>query len=168
MLDFERASALHKKVEKVSSILRGLPELPRKLSELHAVIVQPAAAKQSVALFVVRGGRIAGPAFLHFAEMQSQPRSIEEILREMLGSTDAAGAAQGDGPTSREQADSLSDHLSLIARWYYGKPRIGEIFFPQPARGVSGKSEWPVRRISRACSRILSPQPPADDAASPA
>ena len=167
-LDFERAATNHKKVEKVAGILRGLPELPRKLSELHAVIVQPAAEDQSVALFVVRSGRIADPVFLRFAEMQSQPRSMEEILREMLGGTDADGAGPDDVPTSREQIDALSDHVSLIARWYYGKPRIGEIFFPQPARGVSGKSEWPVRRISRACSRILSPQPPADDAASQA
>jgi len=39
----------------------------------------------------------------------------------------------------------LSDHLSLLRRWYYRpeKQRRGEIFFPNADGG------WPVRRILR-------------------
>jgi len=51
----------------------------------------------------------------------------------------------------------LPEHLSLLARWFYSKPREGEIFF----RGA----DWPYRRILRACSRLLSP--PAPEAPAP-
>ncbi len=36
-LDFERAAALHKRLEKVSAVLRGLPELARRIDDLDAV-----------------------------------------------------------------------------------------------------------------------------------
>jgi hypothetical protein len=37
--------------------------------------------------------------------------------------------------------------LSLVSRWFYSKPREGEIFFRE--------KDWPYRRILRACSRLL-------------
>ena len=52
-----------------------------------------------------------------------------------------------------------SDHLSLLARWFYGKPRIGEIFFPEKGPSARSGKGWPYRRILRACSRLLNPQP---------
>jgi hypothetical protein len=44
----------------------------------------------------------------------------------------------------------LSEHLWLVARWFYSNPRTGEIFFRE-------KNDWPYRRILRACSRLLAP-----------
>jgi hypothetical protein len=44
----------------------------------------------------------------------------------------------------------LTEHLCLISRWFYSKPRDGEILFRT--------ADWPYRRILRACSRILNPQ----------
>jgi excinuclease UvrABC nuclease subunit len=167
-LDFERAAALHKKLEKVAGVLRGVPELPRPIGELDAILLQPAAEENAVVLFAVQSGRIAEPFVLRFAELQSEPRSVEEILREALpsprphsSSTSAAGAERADlriGPYETERnLPELADHLALLARWYYGKPRIGEIFFARPARGVSRQPEWPLRRIIRAASRLLNP-----------
>lgn len=144
-LDFERAAALHKRLEKVNDVLRGLPELARRVEELDAVILQPAAEEQSVAVFAVRGGRLAQPFFLRFAELASQPRSAEEILREQLGAA-----------TADPRAD-LGEHLGLIARWYYSSPRQGEIFF-RAATSERSEGDWPYRRILRACSRLLAPQ----------
>jgi hypothetical protein len=48
----------------------------------------------------------------------------------------------------------LSEHLWLVARWFYSNPREGEIFFRE--------KDWPYRRILRACSRLLAPKPEAD------
>src|SRR5262249_20263445 len=62
-LHFERAAALHRKLEKVAEILSGLGELARQVDELDAVVLQPAAEGNTVALFAVRGGRIADPFF---------------------------------------------------------------------------------------------------------
>ena len=47
----------------------------------------------------------------------------------------------------------LSEHLWLVARWFYSNPRSGEIFFRE-------KNDWPYRRILRACSRLLAPPEP--------
>jgi hypothetical protein len=46
------------------------------------------------------------------------------------------------------QAD-LSEHLWLLARWFYSNPRQGEIFFRA--------NTWPYRRMMRACARLLAP-----------
>jgi excinuclease UvrABC nuclease subunit len=149
--DFERAAALHKKIEKVSGVLRGLSELARKVDELDAVILQPAVEESSIAVYVVRAGLIADPFYLRFAELASQPRSVEQIIREHV--EPAVPVANIESPTieSRAAGIELADHLSLLARWYYSKPRVGEVFFPEKG--------WPYRRILRACSRLLAPQP---------
>ena len=136
-LDFERAAALHKKVEKLDEVLRGQPEITRRIQDLHAVILQRAAEEQAVGVFAVSGGRLAEPFFLRFAEIASQPRSAEQIFRDYLESP----ANRGNG--------ELAEHLSLVSRWFYSKPREGEIFFRE--------KDWPYRRILRACSRLLAP-----------
>src|SRR6202047_2750843 len=41
-LDFERAAAVHRRIEKAGEVLRGLPELARQLEDLNAVILQRA------------------------------------------------------------------------------------------------------------------------------
>ena len=144
-LDFERAAALHKRLDKVNDVLRGLPELVRRIEELHAVILQRSAEEQAVAVFAVCGGRLAEPFFLRFAELASQPRSAEEILREQLAAV-----------TPEARAD-LGEHLALVARWYYSSPREGEIFFRSAVKD-RGEQDWPYRRILRGCSRLLAPR----------
>src|ERR1017187_10754824 len=57
-LDFERAAAVHRRIEKAAEALRGLPELARRLEDLNAAVLQRAAEKNTVAVFVVRSGRI--------------------------------------------------------------------------------------------------------------
>ncbi len=81
-LDFERAAAVHRRIEKAAEALRAQPELARKLDGLHAVVLQRAAEEKTVAVFAVRGGRIEEPRLLRFAELASEPRSVEQILRE--------------------------------------------------------------------------------------
>jgi excinuclease ABC subunit C len=152
--DFEHAAAIHKKHEKVGGVLRHLPDLPRRLDQLEAVILQPATAEGTVAAYRVNAGTIADPFQVNFRELSAQPRSVEEILREYLES----------GSPPEPLAGPLVDHLSLLARWYYSKPRVGEIFFPEGASGAA----WPYRRIIRACARVLGPQallPPGPSAA---
>src|SRR5438045_4192485 len=110
-LDFERAAALHKKVEKLDEVLRGRPELTRRIQDLDAVILQRTAEEQTIGVYGVRGGRLAEPFSLRFAEMASQPRSAEQIFREHFEAEPAT--TNGD----------LGEHLWLVARWYYSNPR---------------------------------------------
>ncbi|HEX4001255.1 MAG TPA: hypothetical protein VHX36_01310 [Candidatus Acidoferrales bacterium] len=168
-LDFERAAALHKRLDKVSAALRGLPELARRVQDLDAVILERAAEEKTVAVFPLRGGTIDEPLFLRFGEISSNPRSVESMVRERLEAPDSQPAEKSAGtepgaaaqPESnwreryglREAPAELGEHLSLVARWFYSKPREGEILFRD--------GEWPYRRILRACARLLAPPGPA-------
>ncbi len=167
-LDFERAAAVHRRVEKATEALRGLPDLARRIDDLNAVVLQRAAEENTIAVFVVRAGRIDEPRLLRFSEMAGESRSVEQILREWLeGGPD--GASPSVHPSaSRQNYRELEDQLSLLARWFHKKPRAGEIFFrestaraasaaPQDEARTRRNSEWPYRRILRGCSRLLAP-----------
>ena len=144
-LDFEKAATMHKKLEKLADVLRGQPELARKIQDLDAVILQRAPEARSVALFAVRGGRMAEPFVLQFGET-SAPRSAEETVRNYLQSVMSTSLP----PVSPRQSSSeLGEHLWLLARWFYSNPREGEIFFRD--------KDWPYRRILRGCTRLLAP-----------
>jgi excinuclease ABC subunit C len=194
-LDFERAAALHKRLEKVSGALRGLPELARRVEDLDAVILQRAAEEKTIIVFPFHAGILGEPLFLRFAEIASEPRSVEAILREHLqpGERPAELKANPAEPESTEGSQTevqlaepspeasalelpatfqsryglqtastdLPEHLSLLARWFYSKPREGEIFFRA--------KDWPYRRILRACARLLAPpaSPPVGTAPEP-
>ncbi len=85
-LDFEKAARLHQRVEKVRAVAQQAAALVRPVSELDAIIIQPAVPQGAevgqtstkpeklsnralrseashVAVFLVRGGRILGPGF---------------------------------------------------------------------------------------------------------
>jgi hypothetical protein len=128
-----------------------------------------------VAAYRVQGGRLCEPFFLPFREIASHPRSAEQIFRNYLDAAadsasvpqlpmDVASGAEPSGtspmlellPLSKGE---LSEHLWLVARWFYSHPRTGEIFFRE-------KNDWPYRRILRACSRLLAPpEPPKEPVA---
>lgn len=64
----------------------------------------------------------------------------------------AALEAKASAPTDMA---TLSDHLSLLRRWYYRpeKQRVGEVFFPRD------DGSWPVRRILRGAARMALGEP---------
>jgi excinuclease ABC subunit C len=180
-LDFEHAAGLHKRLEKASSVLRALPGLTRKIEDLNIVILQRAPDPTTIAAFPVRGGILKEPIFLRFGELSSEPRSVEAILRAGLEENEgenfqAATALYenlitegGHAAATRSPAEAkrrfglratpyeLSEHLSLIGRWFYSNPREGEILFRE--------ADWPYRRILRACARLLAR--PADSTQAP-
>lgn len=156
-LDFERAAALHKRIEKVAGAFRGVPEIARRIDELDTVILTRAAEPKTILVFPVRAGMLSPPIFLRFGEISGDPRSVETLLRGELESgappPKAEKGTETEAPDWRKEyalrsaAPELPEHLALIARWFYSKPREGEIFFRDAV--------WPYRRILRACSRLL-------------
>ena len=168
-LDFERAAAVHRRIEKAAEALRGLPDLARRLEDLNAVILQRAAEENAIAVFIVRAGHIDDPRILRFGELASEPRSVEQILREWLAAPADASPQTAKAAAFQYGLRELEDQLSLLVRWYQKKPRLGEIFFreatarttaasaTQDESSARRNSEWPYRRILRACSRLLAP-----------
>ncbi len=133
-----------------------------------------------MAVFPLLGGLLAEPLFLRFGEISSQPRSVEAILRNALhpqmdtdkhrsekpseGAGDFEASEQRGGNLRgayglRAAPGELAEHLALVARWFYSKPREGEIFFRE--------GEWPYRRLLRACSRLLAPEASSPGGAPP-
>jgi excinuclease ABC subunit C len=187
-LDFERAAASHKRVEKIKGALRALPDVARRVDKLDAVILQRGASEKSVIAFPLIAGILSEPILLDFADL-SEPKSVEAMLRQALEANAAEGCterksdvkgeespvdgaggrqqsavvkqeASSDGESLREAYGlhaapaELSEHLWLVARWFYSKPREGEILFRQ--------KEWPYRRVLRACARLLAPPTPLE------
>jgi excinuclease ABC subunit C len=193
-LNFEKAAALHKRLEKVSGTLRGWGELTRRIDEIDAVILQRGAEEKTIVVFPARAGILAEPLFLRFAELSTEPKSVEGMLRSVLDPQTSfprgkSDASKVDSPPEINSADQsqeesaspqshaqrsdvpaanrsryglqaappeLAEHLSLLSRWFYSKPREGEILFRE--------GSWPYRRILRACNRLLAPrQGPAQE-----
>lgn len=146
-LDFEKAAAIHKKLEKLDDALRGRPELARRIQDLDVVVLQRAVDEHSVVFFAMRGGRLAEPFYLRFGDT-GKPASAEETVRDYLESVANAGIPANANVW--QSATELSEHLGMLARWYFSSPREGEIFFRD--------KDWPYRRILRACSRLLAPK----------
>lgn len=61
-LDFEKAGAIHRRIEKARSAADLASGAVHSLASFDAILVQPAAEPGDVALFRIRGGIISGPA----------------------------------------------------------------------------------------------------------
>jgi excinuclease UvrABC nuclease subunit len=146
-MDYEKAAAIHKKLEKLDDVLRGKPDLSRRIQDLDVVVLQRAVDEHTVVFFGVHGGRLAEPFYLRFGDT-GKPASAEETVRDYLEGVLATAPAANVSP--RQSAAELGEHLALLSRWFFSSPRAGEIFFRE--------KDWPYRRILRACSRLLSPK----------
>lgn len=147
-LDFEGAAAQHAKIGKVKGISAACDGICGRLDRLDAVMVQPSAEKNSVALFRFHGGHLAGPiAFTPEPENANQP--AETRIR---------AALEQPGPVRLHSAQRFSEELAILKRWYYRTHKTGEIFFA----GKDG--ELPMRRIVRGVGRVWrgEKQPAAD------
>jgi excinuclease ABC subunit C len=145
-LDFENAAALHARVEKLKPVLAQLPEIVHRIDVLNAVIVQPSTAKESVALFRVDAGRIAGPANFSIQPPEhTKSQSMESRVAQALDAVPASTA-----PSSLE----AMEHLAILKRWYYRGTRLGEIFF------ADDNGAFPMRRIVRGIARVYRGEKP--------
>ena len=183
-LDFERAAALHARIDKVKAAVSGLPEIVRRIDRLHALIVQPSATPETVALFEVCGGAIEGPALFSVQQMLHPNPAAGSTslyayphLPQAAPEESARAGAQKSFDTrvleaiaSIEKREKLSnsercEELALLKQWYYRSSRVGEICF------ADEQEDCPVRRIVRGISRVYrgerQTETPSDPAAHP-
>jgi excinuclease ABC subunit C len=183
-MKFEKAAALHAQWQKVKAAQTLVDWIVRPIPKLRAVIIQTAALQpdehpEQAALFLLNGGCILGPERLSTlgvravreqtsvgSSLFAQPLMLQAVP---LEGTLTSGTAT-DSPEARatnalavlEEKISdtndlalLSDHLSLLRRWYYRpeKQRLGSIFLP------NDDGSWPVRGILRGAARIVLGEP---------
>jgi excinuclease ABC subunit C len=166
-LEFEQASSLHAKVEKVKTIARGFDEITRRLDQLDAVIVQPSAQPDHVSLFRFANGQFVGPGQFSVlgmlpavANAQSgdsslfgQPIMLQPVPEagEAALPTHSERLAEGVdalAPARQAAASAFAEQLAILKRWYFRSHRLGEIFFR------NAKGEWPLRKMLNGVSRV--------------
>jgi excinuclease ABC subunit C len=179
-LDFEQASQLHAKLQKVQAVAGLASPAVHQLSRLSALVLQPAAEEDSVAVFLLSQGMLAGPAFysvqgmrlhneqsgstslfVHPVAVQAVPLSgdsgtgpaVQTVSRDILDERlDHALADLHLKATAKATSQIISDHLCLFSRWFYRAQahRIGEVFF------ANEDGSFPRKQILRAISRVYS------------
>jgi excinuclease ABC subunit C len=182
-MQFEKAAALHAQWQKVKAAQALADWIVRPIPKLRAVIVQAAAPKEDhmedAALFLLDGGCLLGPERLSTlgvravkeqtsvgSSLFAQPLMLQAVPLEGEPAADSAVNSPENRATHaltvlEEKAGKpndlalLSDHLSLLRRWYYRpeKQRVGEIFLPNEDRA------WPIRRILRGAARMVLGEP---------
>jgi hypothetical protein len=169
-----------------AELVQPIPALRAVIVQKAAPIETDAAASEA-AVFLLYSGCLAGPARLSTlgvravkeqtsvgSSLFAQPLMLQAVPLED-GTPSTLPATAPDSPETRAanllcaleerigdptDVALLSDHLSLLRRWYYRpeKQRTGEIFFP------NANHEWPLRRILRGAARMVlgEPAPIAD------
>ncbi|MBB5341221.1 excinuclease ABC subunit C [Tunturiibacter gelidoferens] len=188
-MKFEKAAALHAQWQKVKAAQALADWIVRPIPRLKAIIVQTAAQEtehaEQAAAFLLNGGCIVGPerlSTLGVRAVREQTSVGSSLFAQplMLQAVPLGGeSTASDSPENRaayvlslleKRAEPssdlalLSDHLSLLRRWYYRpeKQRNGEIFFPNEDGGDKGA--WPIRKILRGAARMVlgDPKPMAE------
>ena len=139
-LEFENASALHARLDKLKPVLSQLPDVVNRIDRLSGVMVQRSVSPESINFFRIDAGSIFGPAsFAIQSAEHTKSQSMESRVLEAL----ASFPAQTTGTTLETM-----EHLALLKRWYYRSSRVGEIFF------VDEKGALPMRRLVRGIARV--------------
>jgi excinuclease ABC subunit C len=148
-LAFEDAAALHARLDKLAPVLQQMPEAVHRIDQMHALIVQKSVQPESVALFRVDAGAIAGP--------QPFPISGAEHTKSQSMEARIQAALAEFPPAEPRSAIERMEHLAILKRWFYRGTRTGEIFF------ADRKRELPMRRIVRGIGRVYKGEAPESD-----
>lgn len=159
-------------------LVRVIPEL--KACIVQPAAEQESVHTEEAAVFLLEGGCLSGPERMSTlgvravreqtsvgSSLFAQPLMLEAVpLATEDASSEAGVPVVSDSPEERAarvlqelasrrvgpgEMSSLSDHLSLLRRWYYRpeKGREGDIFLP------NADGSWPLRKILRGAARTV-------------
>jgi hypothetical protein len=179
-MEFERAAAIHQRMQKVQAVAHLANEAVRPLAELSGILVQPSAELGHVALFALRRGVWSGPTLYSTVGMRlanersgssslfAHPVALEpvplegpiwagkDVLESRLEEALSVLVEPAPRPVSSQ---TLADHLALFTRWFY-RPTVkssGEMMFAGEDGEVARKPL--LRAISRVAARASSANP---------
>ena len=156
-MEFEAAASIHARLDKLAPVLQQLPEFVRRIDQANAIIVQKSVQgsqrPESVALFRVDAGALAGPLdFPISGGEHTKSQSMEARIQAALTAFPAAKPAT---------AIERMEHLAILKRWCYRGTRTGEIFF------ADAKGELPMRRLVRGIGRVYKGEAPESEIPKP-
>ena len=185
-MEFEKAASLHAQWQKVKAAASLADSIVQPIPNLQALIVQEAAKledhAEEAAVFLLKNGCLIGPERLSTlgvravkeqtsvgSSLFAQPLMLQAVPLEgepVTSTNSPEERAKAVIESLEKKAGTapdlavLSDHLSLLRRWYYRpeKQRKGEIFQPNP------DGAWPLRRMLRGAARMVigDPKPMAE------
>jgi excinuclease UvrABC nuclease subunit len=186
-LDFEQAARLHQRLEKLNDALRRRPDLAKKVTDLHAIILERGADPGSVVLFRVWAGELFGPATLSLDERVASPASLDRQLQTLLDSlrprlepgrhagapaaTPATAAARSDAPASTSSAElrassdsrSPSSTPQPLPPWEH-LAILARWYYSSFREGefvmLNRAEEIPHARLIRSCRKLTTSQAP--------
>jgi excinuclease ABC subunit C len=180
-MEFERAAAIHQRMQKVQTVAHLASEAVHPLAQLSGVLVQPSAELDHVALFALRRGVWSGPALYSILGMRlanersgssslfAHPFALEPVPLEgtpVIAAKDLLEARLEEALSTLAQSapksvssQTLSDHVALFTQWFY-RPTArstGEMIFAGADGEVARKPL--LRAISRVAAKANSANP---------
>lgn len=137
-LRFEDAAREHKRLEKVEAALKLRDELATDLDQLFGVAVTRSGEPESVCLWFVTGGCFTEPRVFSYAASGGESVSLDRRLKELAAGVEAV----------KLSAQRRSEHLALLARWFYSSWRDGEWL------SFDSLEKIPYRRLVHAIHRV--------------
>lgn len=182
-LAFEDAAALHERVQKVEAVRALVPELVQPMSQLRAVVLQPSAQADEVAVFLFERGSIRGPVGFSTIGMRiqneqsgssslfAQPMALEPVPEEQGSGIRDQGSEK---PVSTKVARTMletrmegvlaeleKDHAAPSATVRQGHLALLKRWYYRPEVKREGEvcfpdaeGHWPIRALLRSAGRI--------------
>jgi excinuclease ABC subunit C len=171
-MEFERAAAIHQRMQKVQGVAQLASEAVRPLAQLSGILVQPSSELDKVALFALQRGVWHGPALYSIlgirlanersgsSSLFAHPVAVEAIpldgpaalpSKDLLEARLEAALSELAVPAGKPvSSQTVSDHVSLFAQWFYRSTArtTGEILFAR------SDGEVPRKPLLRAISRV--------------
>lgn len=122
-MEFEEAARQHRRLEKIQSVWRLRDGLATGAGAMHGVAVLKSNQPQSVTLLFLLDGGWLEPLPFGLLPADGRPVSLDRRLRELVESLEPPTLANAE----------RTEHLALLARWFYSTWRDGEwLSFPTP------------------------------------
>ncbi len=143
-MDFELASQIHRRIEKVKEAMASRETSIAEISSFNGIALTRGHADQSCCLHPMLNARWQEPFTISFVHAEGQSQSLDAVVRERV--TSALGTAS--------YAGDRTEHLALFQRWYGSSWRDGEWFpFTTPAN-------LDYRKLVRHMSKIVKESAP--------
>jgi excinuclease ABC subunit C len=180
-MEFERAAAIHQRMQKVQTVAHLASEAVHPLALLSGVLVQPSAELDHVALFALRRGVWSGPVLYSILGMRlanersgssslfAHPFALEPVplqgapavaAKDLLEARlEGALSTLAQSAPKSVSSQTLADHVALFTQWFYrpSARSTGEMIFAGADGEVARKPL--LRAISRVAAKANSANP---------
>ncbi len=137
-MEFEEAARQHRRLEKIQSVWRLRDELAADAAARNGVAVVKSREANAVKLLFLLEGAWLPPLEFPLLPADGKPVSLDRRLREILQSLEPRPATQNE----------RTEHLALLARWFYSSWRDGEWL------GYSSTGEVAYRKLVNMVHRV--------------